>query len=90
MNPAHWHLTLNHIPVLGMAFGLPLVSLALLRKSEELKRISLGFLIVIALLAIPVYLTGEPAEELVENLPGVSKSSSSSTRKPHRWHLQAS
>ena len=75
MNPAHWHLMLNHIPVVGMAFGLALVSLALLRKSEELKRISLGFLIVIALLAIPVYLTGEPAEELVENLPGVSKSS---------------
>ena len=35
----------------------------------------MGFLIVIALLAIPAYLTGEPAEELVENLPGVSKSS---------------
>ena len=66
---------LNHIPVLGRAFGLTLVSLALLRKSEELKRISLGLLIVIALLAIPVYLTGEPAEELVENLSGVSKSS---------------
>jgi uncharacterized membrane protein len=66
---------LNHIPVLGIAFGLALVSLALLRKSEELKRISLGFLIVIALLAIPAYLTGEPAEELVEDLPGVSKSS---------------
>jgi carbamoylphosphate synthase small subunit len=33
---------LNHIPVLGIAFGLALVSLALLRKSEELKRISLG------------------------------------------------
>jgi hypothetical protein len=64
---------LNHIPVLGIAFGLALVSLALLRKSEELKRISLGFLIVIALLASPAYLTGEPAEELVENLPGVSK-----------------
>jgi hypothetical protein len=66
---------LNQIPVLGMAFGLALVRLALLRKSEELKRITLGFLIVIALLAIPAYLTGEPAEELVENLPGVSKAS---------------
>lgn len=75
MNLAHLHLMLNHIPVLGIAFGLALVSLALLRKSEELKRISLGFLIVIALLASPAYLTGEPAEELVENLPGVSKSS---------------
>ena len=75
MNPSHLHLMLNHIPVVGMPFGLALVSLAFLRKSEELKRISLGFITIIALLAIPVYLTGEPAEELVENLPGVSKSS---------------
>jgi hypothetical protein len=40
-----------------------------------LKRISLGIFIIVALLAIPAYLTGEPTEELVENLPGVSKSS---------------
>ena len=66
---------LNHVPVLGTAFGLGLVGWALLRRSEELKRISLGIFIIVALLAIPAYLTGEPTEELVENLPGVSKSS---------------
>lgn len=66
---------LNHVPVFGTAFGLGLVGWALLRRSEELKRISLGIFIIVALLAIPAYLTGEPAEELVENLPGVSKSS---------------
>ena len=74
-NPAHLHLMLNHVPVLGTTFGLGLVGWALLRRSEELKRISLGIFIIVALLAIPAYLTGEPAEELVENLPGVSKSS---------------
>jgi uncharacterized membrane protein len=52
-----------------------LVGWALLRKSEELKKMSLGFFIIIALLAIPAYLTGEPTEELVENLPSVSKAS---------------
>ena len=30
-------------------------------------------MIVCALAAIPVYLTGEPAEEIVEHLPGVSE-----------------
>jgi hypothetical protein len=35
MNPAHLHLMLNHIPVLGMAFGLALVGLALLRKRRN-------------------------------------------------------
>jgi uncharacterized membrane protein len=75
MNSAHLHLMLNHIPVLGMGFGLALLGWALPRKSEELKRTSLGLFIIIALLSIPAYLTGEPAEELVENLPGVDKAS---------------
>jgi uncharacterized membrane protein len=73
MNSAHFHLMLNHVPVLGTAFGLALLAWALLRKNEELRRTSLGFLIIVALLAIPTYLTGQPAEELVENLPGVDK-----------------
>jgi hypothetical protein len=75
MNSAHLHLILNHIPVLGMGFGLALLGWALLRKSELLKETSLGFIVIIAMLAIPTYLTGEPAEELVENLPGVDKPS---------------
>lgn len=52
-----------------------MVGWALLRRSEELKTISLGVFVIVALLGIPAYLTGEPAEELVENLPGVSKAS---------------
>lgn len=62
MNPAHLHLMLNHIPVLGTAFCMVLVGSALIQKSEELKRVSLGAFVIVALLAIPAYLTGEPAE----------------------------
>ena len=40
MDPAHLHLMLNHIPVLGTAFGMALIAWALFRKSEELKRVS--------------------------------------------------
>jgi uncharacterized membrane protein len=73
MNPAHLHLMLNHIPVLGTPFCMALVGWALIQKSEELKRVSLGAFVIVALLAIPAYLTGEPAEEVIEHLPGVSK-----------------
>jgi uncharacterized membrane protein len=64
---------LNHIPVLGTAFGLALLAWALLKRSEELKRVSLGVLVIVALFAIPAYLTGEPAEEAIEHLPGVNE-----------------
>jgi uncharacterized membrane protein len=67
------HLLLNHFPVVGTIFGVLLLLLALLRKSEELKRVSLGVFVFTALLALPVYFTGEPAEKVVEHLPGVAE-----------------
>jgi uncharacterized membrane protein len=74
MNWAHIHLMSNHFPVIGIVFGILLLLLALLRKSEELKKVSFGIFILIALVAFVVYFSGEPAEEVVEHLPGVKGS----------------
>ena len=65
MNAPHLHLLLNHIPVLGTAFGLGLLVFALCRKSDELKKAAHGFFLVTALFSVSTYLTGEPAEEVV-------------------------
>ena len=73
MNPVHLHLMLNHVPVLGSVFGLLLLGAALLRKSRELQKVSLAVCVIAAAVAIPVYFTGEPAEERIEHLPGVAK-----------------
>ncbi len=73
MNWAHVHLILNHIPLIGIGFVILLFIIALLRKSNELINVSLIFVVIVALWAIPAYLTGEPAEEIVENLPGISE-----------------
>ncbi len=71
MNAAHLHLLLNHIPVIGIPIVGVLLVLALAGKQQALVRIALGFTVVLALFTIPVYLSGEPAEEIVEDLPGV-------------------
>ena len=71
MNTVHLHLILNHIPVLGTVFGLVLLLFGLWRRSEELKKAALGTFVIVALLGVPAYLTGEPAEEGVKSLPGV-------------------
>lgn len=73
MNPAHLHLMLNHIPLVGIGFVILLLIIALLRRSNEMINISLLFVILVALWAIPAYLTGESAEEIVEGLPGISE-----------------
>ncbi len=67
MNPAHLHLMVNHLPVLGAPFVLALLLWALVRRSRELVRTALGGAILVAALAYPVFLTGEPAEERVED-----------------------
>ena len=73
MNWAHVHLMLNHIPVVGIGFAILLLAVAVVRRSHELTNVALVFVILVSLWAIPAYLTGEPAEEVVEDLPGVSE-----------------
>jgi len=72
MTAAHWHLVLNHIPLLGILFGALLLAFGLWRRQEDVQKASLGLLVVAGLAIIAVYLTGEPAEEVVERMAGVS------------------
>lgn len=73
MTPAHIHLILNHVPILGTYFGIAPLVLALMRRSDELNRVALGVFVVAALFTIPVYLTGQPAEHAIEGAPGLSE-----------------
>ena len=73
MNWVHLHLMLNHLPVLGTIFGLLLLAWAVLRRDETLQRAALATFVLTALAAIPVFLTGEPSEEIVEDLAGTAK-----------------
>jgi hypothetical protein len=71
MNAAHIHLALNHIPVVGTVIGLFLLATAVLRRRDEPTRASAAIFIGAALFLAPVHLSGEQAEEGVEDLPGV-------------------
>jgi uncharacterized membrane protein len=73
MNQAHLHLLLNHLPILGILFGLLVLAGGFLLKNTTVKRTALVFFVLSGLFAIPAYLTGESAEELVESLPGVTE-----------------
>lgn len=74
MNFTHLHLVLNHFPVVGSFFGFFLLLIGQFKKDPLIKKIALGIFLFNAIIALPVYWTGEPAEDLVEQLPGVSKS----------------
>ncbi len=82
MNAAHLHLALNHLPVVGSLFVVLLLGWALFRRSDELLRTALGGIVLVTMLCFPAYFTGEPAEELVRNIPGI-------TAEPVKAHEEA-
>jgi hypothetical protein len=75
MDLIHIHLLLNHFPTIGTIIGGGLFVLALITRSDDLKRASLVVLLGISLIAIPTYMSGNGANEALKSLPGgVSKS----------------
>lgn len=73
MSIVHLHLLLNHFPVIGAILGALFLAVALLRRSSELAKISLAFLALVGAASVVVFLTGEPAQEALEKLPGFSE-----------------
>lgn len=74
MNGVHLHLLLNHVSIMAAIFSVLVFAFGFLRKNSSIINVGLAGFVVAALAAIPVFLTGEPAEEAVENIPGVLES----------------
>ena len=73
MDSAHLHLMLNHFPLFALVIGVPIVLYGAIRNSQAMVNTGLIIFLAAAVVAVPTYLTGEPAEEIVEKLPGVSE-----------------
>jgi beta-lactamase regulating signal transducer with metallopeptidase domain len=89
MDLLHFHLVLNHVPVIGMGIVLLLLVGALLRRSAELMRATLVLIVVLGLAALGAFFTGEPAEDGVEHLPGISKATISAHEEAAELALAA-
>ncbi len=74
VNLAHLHLILNHIPVLGIPLALIFLVHGLATKNGSSQKFALIVLTFLAAIALPVFFTGESAEENVEHFAGVTES----------------
>jgi hypothetical protein len=74
MSLAHIHLMLNHVPMLGVIFGILILLYARLRNSKDNMTVGLWMFVIAAVITIPVYLTGDPAKSDIRELPTFSKS----------------
>ncbi len=68
MNSAHWHLAVNHFPIVGTIFGLGVLLAGIYFKNKAVKNTSYVMFIIAAVLAGVSMATGEGAEEIVEEL----------------------
>jgi uncharacterized membrane protein (UPF0136 family) len=71
MTPAHLHLALNHLPLACGVLGIVLLAYGRVRKVGGVHEAALVLFVIGGLLTIPTYLSGEPSEGLVKEIPGV-------------------
>ena len=73
MNGAHWHLVVNHLPIIFPIVGVIVMITGLISKSEAVKRTAFMIFVFGALATIAAMNTGEGAEEVVEKINGVTE-----------------
>lgn len=72
MNSAHLHLVVNHLPIVGYVIGVLLLACTLARRGERGMFVAAVFVLLFSgASSLPAYFSGEPAEEIVEELNNV-------------------
>ena len=69
---AYLHLLSNHVPILGSLFGVLLLVVALVKPNLHTTLSAYLILLVSGIGGIVAYFTGEPAEESIEHVAGIS------------------
>lgn len=72
MNAAHYHLLINHVPILAVFFSVAVLVWGIAAKSEAIKKVALVGFLVAGIFVIAAYQTGESAEDIVEEIPTVT------------------
>jgi len=73
MDATHFHLVLSHFPIVGTFVGMGILAYGQFFKNIEIQKVALATFILMAILTIPIFLTGEEAEETVEHVAGISE-----------------
>lgn len=73
MNAAHFHLMVNHLPIIFPIVGIIVMIVGLAFKSDAVKRAAYLIFIIGSLASVAAMKSGEEAEDVVENLSGVTE-----------------
>jgi uncharacterized membrane protein len=73
MNNAHYHLVVNHLPIITPLLGAMILLGGIILKNNTVKKTALVVFIFGSIAAFLAMYTGEGAEEIVEKIQGVSE-----------------
>ena len=73
MNAAHFHLVVNHLPIIFPIVGIIVMITGLIFKSDAVKRTAFLLFIIGSLSSIAAMTSGEGAEDVVENISGITE-----------------
>jgi uncharacterized membrane protein len=73
MNPTHVHLVITHLPIYGTILGTVVLVIGMITRSRETKLAAYILLLISSVGGFVAYTTGEPAEETVEHIAGISE-----------------
>ena len=73
MDSAHIHLLLNHFPVVGTIVIVLVFIYGILIKNDAVVKAALIVTVILALITIPTYLSGESAEGIVKGMDDVTE-----------------
>ena len=71
---SHWHILVSVFPSVGLVFVLGFNVAAIVADNEVMKRTCLSLFVVLGLLAIPTYVSGDHSMELLSQNPKISQS----------------
>lgn len=75
MDELQIHLFFNHAPIIGVMVATLVVIIGIVTKQVAVRTTGLALYVIFALTIIPTYVSGEGAEERVENIAGINDTS---------------
>ncbi len=68
LNGAHWHLLVNHFPIIGGLMATIVLGFGLFRSNESVIRLSFGLFVLMSIATFITNQTGEQAEHYLESI----------------------
>ncbi len=73
LNGAHWHLLVNHFPIVGGLMATIVLGIGLFRRNESVIQLSFGLFVLMSIATFATNQTGEQAEHYLKSINALDK-----------------